>query len=96
MAETLSEQHKNDFHQITQKSYKDQASFFLNAFWKELEPKAEDIWKCHKKFLDLDKQQWNALPKEKRPTENYTEANSLDEFWSHKYLESHGKTLTAI
>jgi hypothetical protein len=96
MAETLSEQHKNDFHQITQKSYKDQASFFLNAFWKEFEPKAEDIWKCYKKFIDLDKQQWNALPKEKRPTENYTETNSLDEFWSHKYLESHGKTLTAI
>jgi hypothetical protein len=95
MAETLSEQHKQDFQTITQKSYKDQACFLLNAFWKEFEPKCEDIWKNWKKFQDLDRQQYNALPKDKKP-ETYTEYHSLDEFWSHKFLESYGKTLTAI
>jgi hypothetical protein len=96
MADTLSDPQKKDFHSITQKTYKDQACFFLNAFWKEFESKAEDIWRNYKKFLDLDRQQYNGLPKEKRPTETYVEMNSLDEFWSHKYLETYGKTLTAI
>jgi len=96
MADTLTEPQKKDFHFVTQKTYKDQGSFFLNAFWKELESKAEDIWRCYKRFLDLDRQQYNGLPKEKRPTETYVETTSLDEFWSHKYLESHGKTLTAL
>jgi len=39
--------------------------------------------------------QWNALPKDKKG-DAYVQASSLDEFWSHKFLESIGKTLTAI
>jgi hypothetical protein len=96
MADTLTDPQQKDFHTITQKSYKDQACFLLNAYWKDFEAKAEDLWKNHKKFIDLDRQQYHGLPKEKRPTETYVEYTSLDEFWSHKYLESQGKTLTAI
>jgi len=95
MAETLSDQHQKEFQVITQKSYKDQSCFFLNAFWKDFEEKTEDIWKMYKKFLEIDRQQYNGLPKDKR-AENYTPFDSLDEFWSHKYLESYGKTLTAL
>jgi len=43
----------------------------------------------------LDKMQWNALPPAKRP-ETYAETASLDEFWSHKYLENSGKTLSVV
>jgi len=95
MAEELSENHKQEFQTATQKTYKDQGCFFLNAFWNELADKAEDLWKHWKKFQELDKMQYNALPKEKKP-EIYNETPSLDEFWSHKYLENLGRTLTAI
>jgi len=95
MADTLNDIQKKEFQVITQKTYKDQGSFFLNAFWKDFEQKTEDIWKMYKKFLDIDRQEYNALPKDKR-AENYAQNHSLDEFWSHKFLESHGKTLTII
>jgi len=39
--------------------------------------------------------QYNALPQEKKGT-TYEVCSSLDEFWSHKFLEGIGKTLTAI
>jgi len=39
--------------------------------------------------------QFNALPESKK-TDGYVELTSLDEFWSHKFLESIGKTLTAV
>jgi len=48
-----------------------------------------------KKFQELDKLQYNALPEAKK-SEAYVESTSLDEFWSHKFLEGIGKTLTAI
>jgi len=95
MAEDLNEVQKQQFQAVTQKSYKDQVCFFLNAYWNEHNEKAEDLWKHWKKFLELDRMQHNALPKEKQP-ETYVESPSLDEFWSHKYLENLGRTLTAI
>jgi len=96
MTHELNEGQKKDFQVITLKSYKDQASFYLNAFWEETDDSTkEGLWKFWKKFQDLDRQQYNGLPKDKRP-ETYVEFSSLDEFWSHKFLESIGKTLTAI
>jgi len=94
--ETLNEEQKQTFEAALLKSYKDQACFFLNAFWNELGDQAEAFWKHWKQFQELDKMQYNALPKEKKPTETYVEVKSLDEFWSHKFLETLGKTLTAI
>jgi len=63
--------------------YMDQAKWMLNGFWKKFaEKESEKIWDVAHKFMELD-------PKKKEGCE-------LDEFWSHKFLESLGETLTAI
>jgi len=89
------EDKNKDFENVCNKKYQDQAKFFLNAFWKEIQPKAEDIYIAWQKFQELDKQQWNSLPEGKK-SETYSEGNALDEFWSHKFLESVGKTLSVV
>jgi len=94
-AEVLNEEQRQQFEAATQKTYKEQACFFLNAFWNDFGDKAEELWKHWKQFQELDRMQYNALPKEKKP-ETYVEVKSLDEFWSHKFLETIGKTLTAV
>jgi len=74
---------KTRFLELTRMKYSDQAKWFLNGFWKEgAEEEAENIWKFAAKFMELD-------PRKK-------EGNELDEFWSHKFLESLGETLTVI
>jgi hypothetical protein len=74
---------KNKFIALTRKAYVGQAQWYLNGFWKDgAEKEAEVIWKYAQKFIELD-------PKKK-------EGNELDEFWSHKFLESLGETLTVI
>jgi len=73
---------KDQFAELTQKTYKQQAIWFLNGFWVEVEKEAEQIWKYTRKFEELD-------PKKKTGCD-------LDEFWSHKFLESWGETLTVI
>jgi len=83
------------FDSILDLSAKDQCVRFLNGFWGECKGKTEDIYKQHQKFLELDKLQYNALPENKK-SEEYTEGRSLDEFWSHKYLESCGQTMTVV
>jgi hypothetical protein len=83
------------FNEVTTKKYADQAIFFLNAFWVEAGEKAEQVWTYWQKFVELDKLQWGALPEGKKD-EEWKEGSSLDEFWSHKYLESFGKVLTAL
>jgi len=91
-----------EFNIVTQSVYKNQAVFFLNAFWPEhqkKEKKFEDlpelVWKFHQKMLEVDKTQWEEVHKKLWKT-GWTEGNSLDEFFSHKYLEILGKTLTGI
>jgi len=80
---------------IAHKVYPDQACFFLNAFWNELSAQAEEIWVFWGKIKDLDKMQYNALPEGKK-AETYSEGFSLDEFWSHKFLENIGKTMSIV
>jgi len=83
------------FNAVCQKTYSQQAQFFLNAFWPEIQNTAEDIWRHWVKIKELDRLQYNGLPPAKKP-EHYSEGNSLDEFWSHKFLESIGKTLSVV
>jgi len=69
--------------ELTRKRYSDQAIWFLNGFWTEgAEAEAENIWKFTEGFVSLDTRK--------------KEGNELDEFWSHKFLESLGETLTVI
>lgn len=83
------------FNAVCSKTYSQQGQYFLNAFWKEIGNKAEDIWNLWVKLKEIDRQQYNALPTNKKP-ETYTEGVALDEFWSHKYLESLGKTMSVV
>jgi len=74
---------KAQFLELTRKKYSDQAIWFLNGFWKEgAEQESENIWNYQNKFVELDSRK--------------KEGNELDEFWSHKFLESLGETLTVI
>lgn len=74
---------KNDFLALTRRKYSDQVKWFLNGFWKSgAEQEAETIWSYSQKFIELDVKKG--------------EGNELDEFWSHKFLESFGETLTVL
>ena len=55
----------------------------LNGFWDVLEKDAEMIWKWCLTFVELDK--------DKRH-----DGCDLDEFWSHKFLETLGETMTVV
>jgi len=75
---------KKKFAEVTNKSYADQAKFFMNAFWTlGVENEAENIWKFAQKCIELD------LEKKKN-------GNELDEFKSHKFLEEIGETKTVV
>jgi len=69
--------------EIVTKKYADQAVWFMNGFWSEVEPHAEEIWKWVQLFAELDQ-------------DKKSEGCELDEFWSHKFLESLGQTMTVI
>lgn len=68
---------------LCSRTYKDQATHFLNAFWGKHESEAERIWKyvieCSK--LDLQKKEGG---------------NALDEAMAHRFLEVLGETLTIM
>jgi len=68
---------------IVTKKYSDQAIWFMNGFWDVVEPHAEDVWKWVELFTELDQ-------------DKKGDGCELDEFWSHKFLESLGETMTVI
>jgi DNA repair exonuclease SbcCD ATPase subunit len=68
---------------IQAKRYSDQSIWVLNGFWDKLQGEAENIWQWTAKFGELDQ--------EKR-----ADGTDLDEFWSHKFLESLGQTMTVV
>ena len=69
--------------EIVTKKYSDQAIWFMNGFWQQVEKSAEEIWKWVQLFSELDQ-------------DKKGDGNELDEFWSHKFLESLGQTMTVI
>ena len=82
MSKVTAEQ-QEAWNEIVKKKYADQAVWFLNGFWEEVQPHAEDVWKWAELFAELDQ-------------ENKAEGSELDEFWSHKFLERLGETMTVI
>eukprot|EP00301_Raphidiophrys_heterophryoidea_P024350 c7879_g1_i1.p1 GENE.c7879_g1_i1~~c7879_g1_i1.p1 ORF type:complete len:443 (-),score=126.28 c7879_g1_i1:78-1349(-) len=73
-----------DFRRIVQKKYSDQAKWWLNSFWLDgADKEAEHIWTLVQLFIKFDENK----------RENGFE---LDEFYSHKVLESLNETLTVI
>jgi len=68
---------------IITKTYKDQSTWFLNAFWDSHSNEAERIWSYVKKCNEID-------------LEKHEQGNGLDEVRAHKFLESFGETLTVM
>jgi len=65
------------------RTYKEQAIWFLNAFWDKYEKDAEFVWNLVKKCGELDLQ-------------NRAAGSALDELGAHRLLESLGETLTVV
>jgi len=84
----------DQFKEVTSKNHKDQAIYFLNAYWAEHEKDAEDVWKWTQKFIDLEKGVWDAEHKDDKKA--YVQGADINEVLAHKVLESFGETLTAI
>jgi len=68
---------------IESRNYAGQCKYMLNGFWGTLEKDAELIWNWCQTFGQLDQ-------------EKHADGNELDEFWSHKFLETLGETMTVI
>jgi len=68
-------------HALCEKTYKEQAVWFLNAFWDDHESEAERIWEYVLKCADID-------------IENHGEGCALDEMTAHVFLEKFAETLT--
>eukprot|EP00727_Mastigamoeba_balamuthi_P009424 m51a1_g5103 hypothetical protein (399) ;mRNA; r:302401-304203 len=80
----ITQQQQASWTTLTSKTYAEQAVWFLNGFWDEgLAAEAENVWKWVELFGQLDQ-------------ERRAGGSELDEFWSHKFLESLGETLTVI
>jgi hypothetical protein len=74
----------NDFEKLAslaQRTYKEQAIWFLNSFWETLPKEAETLWKYAHKCGDLDLQ-------------NHHAGFELDELNAHRFLESFQETMT--
>jgi hypothetical protein len=72
----------DEFTEVGHRPYDKQAQFFLNAFWTEAGSDAEKIWEYTHGFIGLDTKK--------------EEGCDLDEFYSHKFLENFGETMTAL
>lgn len=65
------------------RNHKEQAVWFLNAFWDQQQNEAERLWGYVLKFADLDLQ-------------NRAAGTGLDELNAHRFLEGIGETLTVV
>jgi len=69
---------------LCSRNYKDQAIWFLNAFWDPLgKTESENCWNYVKKCAEFD-------------TEKRAEGTGLDEVCAHRFLEKVGETLTVV
>jgi len=73
----------NYFKDVVSRKYSAQAVFWLNAYWLEHGKDAEKVWGYVQLFIKLD-------------TAKGKDGCDVDEFWSHKFLESLGDTLTVV
>lgn len=68
---------------LCSKTYKEQAIWFLNAYWDKYQNEAERIWSWVLKHASLDLQ-------------NGANGTGLDELNAHRFLESINETLTVV
>jgi hypothetical protein len=73
---------KEKLDSLTALNHKEQAVWFLNAFWNSVgETNAEQVWSFKQKFDELD-------------SEKRAEGSTLDEMQAHRFLETIKETLT--
>jgi hypothetical protein len=98
------------FNTITDSSYREQAVFFMNAFWPEFfaddikEGKAaakenrEVLWRDYQLFLELDAMQFKARKSAGKEDGEWdeTKAKGLEKNFAFKYFEMKKETMTAI
>jgi hypothetical protein len=73
---------KEKLDSLTALNHKEQAVWFLNAFWNSVgEANAEQVWTFKQKFDELD-------------AEKRAEGSTLDEMQAHRFLEAIKETLT--
>jgi len=65
---------------LSSKTYKEQAIWFLNAFWAKYGSEAEKVWTRVHEMVELD--------------ERKKEGNGLDEMMAHRFLEKLHETMT--
>eukprot|EP00011_Vannellida_sp_DIVA3-517-6-12_P009319 CAMPEP_0114631298 /NCGR_PEP_ID=MMETSP0168-20121206/14337_1 /TAXON_ID=95228 ORGANISM="Vannella sp., Strain DIVA3 517/6/12" /NCGR_SAMPLE_ID=MMETSP0168 /ASSEMBLY_ACC=CAM_ASM_000044 /LENGTH=378 /DNA_ID=CAMNT_0001842853 /DNA_START=24 /DNA_END=1160 /DNA_ORIENTATION=+ len=66
---------------LCQKTYKEQAVWFLNAFWDDHESDGERLWQYAEKCAEVD-------------IDQHEEGNGLDEMQAHVFLEKFDEALT--
>jgi len=69
--------------ELSTKCFKDQAIWALNGFWDIMEKDAELVWNWCQTLGELHQ-------------DKHADGCDLDEFWSHKFLETLGETMTVI
>jgi len=69
--------------ELSAKCFKDQAIWALNGFWDTIEKDAELVWNWCQTLGELHQ-------------DKHADGCDLDEFWSHKFLETLGETMTVI
>ena len=74
---------ESKWEKIVSRNYAGQCKYMLNGFWDVLEKDAELVWTWCRSFGELDQ-------------EKHADGCELDEFWSHKFLETLGETMTVI
>lgn len=80
---SLAPKDEQKFNELCAKPYKDQAVWFLNAYWKKFGQKeATNVFDYYNKCVEFD--------------EKKAAGNQLDELNAHRFLEKVDKTLTVV
>jgi hypothetical protein len=90
---------KDRFAALTAKTHSQQGIWWLNGFWEEgVSKDAEQIYQWVQKFKELEfgGKVFEVKGKAKEKFAEYKEGSDLDEFNSHRFLESVGETLTVV
>jgi len=79
----IAPEHQGPWNELATQPHADQATWFLNAFWNDgIKEHAEEVWKLQEKFATVDPNVGNGY--------------DHDEFWSHKFLEDQGETVSVV
>jgi len=101
----MDEKTRKAFAELTAKTHTQQGQWYLNGFWEahgisadSKRTRAEEVYDFVQKFKEIEYGQPVVYRKGKGAAlvEEYKEGSDLDEFKSHKFLESLGEVLTVV